>query len=70
MDTIKPDHLSKTITVEIRDIYGKQTIYPVCDKARTFAELTGTKTLTDRHIEIIKRLGYTIITTQREWRKP
>ena len=65
MDTITPDHLTKTITVEIRDVYGKQTIYPVCDKAHTFAALTGQKTLSSRHIEIIKGLGYSILIEQR-----
>jgi len=60
MDTITPDHLTKTITVEIRDVYGKQTIYPVCDKAQIFADIAGTKTLLPRDIQRIQRLGYKV----------
>jgi endonuclease IV len=56
----------KTYTVEIRDVYGKQTIYPVCDTAHTFAALTGCKTLTDLALMRINSLGYTMVIKQRE----
>ncbi len=59
-----------TIRIELRDVYGKQTAYPVCDTAQTFADIAGTKVLTDQTLMRIATLGYTIITTQREWRKP
>ena len=49
-----------TITVEIKNIYGNQTVYPVCDTAKALAALTGNKTLTDHAIRIIKNMGYTI----------
>jgi hypothetical protein len=66
MDTITPgQHLERTITVALKDVYGITKIYPVCERARTFAALTGQKTLSDRHIEIIKGLGYTIVIEQR-----
>ena len=48
------------IVVKIRNVYGNERIYPVCETANAFAELAGTKTLTRRHVEIIKRLGFTI----------
>lgn len=48
------------ITVQLLTRYGKQDILPVCDKAKTFADLAGTKTLTERSIALIKDLGYTI----------
>ena len=50
-----------TITVEIKTVYGNEAIYPVCDKARQFAALVGTKTLTRRAICQIETLGYEII---------
>jgi hypothetical protein len=53
------------ITVRIQDVYGKQTIYPVCDKAKTFAALTGCKTLTNAALTHIQSLGYTIVPEQR-----
>ena len=48
-----------TITVRITNNYGNRAVYPVCDTAKKFAELIGTKTFTDRAIEQIKALGYT-----------
>jgi Zn-finger domain-containing protein len=59
-----------TIRIELRDQYGKQVAHPVCDTAKTFAEIANSKTLTDQTLLRIAGLGYTIITTQREWRKP
>jgi endonuclease IV len=56
----------KTYTVEIRDVYGKQTVYPVCDTAHTFAALTGCKTLTDLALMRINSLGYRMVIKQRE----
>ena len=34
------------ITVRVRNVYGNKTIYPVCDKAKIFAQLAGHSTLT------------------------
>ncbi len=52
--------MEKVITVEIKNVYGKQTIYPICDNALVFASIAGTKTLTIDTISKIKALGYTI----------
>jgi hypothetical protein len=59
-----------TIRIELKDQYGKQVAYPICDTAKTFADIANSKTLTDQTLLRIAGLGYTIITTQREWRKP
>lgn len=59
-----------TIRIELKDQYGKQVAYPVCDTAKAFAEIANSKTLTDQTLLRIAGLGYTIITTQREWKKP
>lgn len=48
------------IQVQIKQVYGNETIYPVCDTAKKFAALLGTKTLTYRAIQGIKDLGYSI----------
>jgi hypothetical protein len=48
------------ITVEIKSVFGNSTIYPACDKARLFAALAGTTTLTQNALRQIKSLGYTI----------
>jgi hypothetical protein len=55
-----------SITVEIRDVYGKPTVYPVCGTAKTFADIAGTLTLTDMTLKRIKALGYHINVTQRK----
>ena len=49
-----------TITVRIANNFGNRAIYPVCGTAQKFADMLGTKTLTDRAIEQIKGLGYTV----------
>jgi hypothetical protein len=52
------------ITVEMRSVYGKDVIYPVCKDAKIFAVLVGQKTLTSTDIIHIKQLGYEVeITT-------
>lgn len=50
----------KTITVKIKNNYGQDAIYPVCDSAKAFAAIAGTKTLTGYTIKLIKSLGYTV----------
>jgi len=38
--------MTQTIIVRIKDVYGTQTVYPVCELAIGLAALAGTKTLT------------------------
>ena len=46
------------IFVEVKNVYGVQTVYPVCDQAKFFAALAGTKTLTSQAIKLIRQAGY------------
>jgi hypothetical protein len=46
------------IQVLIRNNYGTQAVYPTCLVGETFAEIAGTKTLTDETRALMKRLGY------------
>jgi hypothetical protein len=62
-DTIKMD---RAITLERHQNYGVFTYYPICDNAKRFADLTGTKTITPRAMQIIRSLGYVIIERQQE----
>lgn len=39
------------IIVKIRQVYGRDTIYPVCEKAAAFAKLAGQAMLTARKQE-------------------
>lgn len=52
--------MADQITVSIATQYGKERICPVCDDAKLFCDIAGTKTLTRAHIEKIKALGYTV----------
>lgn len=54
------------ITVEIRNTYGQDKIYPVCDKAKIFAQIAGTTTLLRRNIQLIQALGYEVLVKQKE----
>ena len=49
------------ITIEIKNNYGRQVIYPVCERAMLFAKIAGTTTLTEATIKAIRDLGYGII---------
>lgn len=48
------------ITVQIKNVWGNKTIYPVCETALFFAKLAGTKTLTPDAVRVIKNQGYQI----------
>lgn len=45
--------------VEIKQVYGINTVYPVNDKAKLIAKLAGTKTLTTDTINTARELGFT-----------
>jgi len=48
------------IVVKVKNIYGNRVVYPVCDKAKIFAQLAGHSTLTSMTLDCIRRLGYLI----------
>lgn len=68
-EVIKPVELHETnnlrpklqIVVQLKTNYGQQTIYPACDKAKTFARLLDQTTLTPLNIRVIKELGYEVV---------
>ena len=49
------------IHVEIKNVYGNELVYPVCNGAREFAKIAGTSTLTPHTIHCVKSLGYKVI---------
>jgi len=53
------------IYVNERSVYGNTMVYPACDKAKAFANIAGTKTLTFETIAEIKNLGYDILLEQK-----
>lgn len=49
------------ITVKNREVYGNVLTYPICKKAKTFADISGRKTLTPEILQSIRELGYEVI---------
>jgi hypothetical protein len=52
--------MDKTIIIQVRNVWGVQTVYPICAQAQLFAKLAGTTTLTRHALQTIEALGYTI----------
>lgn len=58
------------IHIEVKSVYGELKAYPVCTKARCFADLAGTKTLTRAALELVCALGFEIISNaNRDWQQ-
>jgi hypothetical protein len=49
------------ITLLRKEQYGRAVYYPVCDKAKVFSHIAGTKTLTADAVRRIKELGYKFV---------
>lgn len=54
------------IQVSIKNIYGTEKIYPVCDQAKIFTKLVKQVTLTREDVSKIKQLGFEIEVVQPE----
>lgn len=54
------------VLVNVTQVYGNRTIYPVNKAALRFADIAGTKTLTTHTIALIKELGFIVEVRQRE----
>jgi len=46
------------LQVQIRNVYGNELVYPVCEQAKLFTQLLGVKTFNHHQIETLKQLGY------------
>lgn len=55
------------ITIEEKTVYGNTLYYPICPKAKAFAYLSKTTTLSEDTLRTIKNnLGYSIVLQQKE----
>lgn len=48
----------RTLYITIKQVYGKDTVYPACDDSQVFASMLGRKTLTEADMRQIRTLGY------------
>jgi hypothetical protein len=62
--------MSKQITIEIKDVFGKLKFYPHCKDSMTFAAIAGTTTLTEINLRRILELGYEIATHEQRYVLP
>lgn len=53
------------LSIEVKNVYGKETIYPKCEKGLLLAQFKGQKTFTESDIKTLKQLGYTFAAQQR-----
>jgi hypothetical protein len=49
------------IQVDIRSQYGNTVAYPICQAAKLFARISGTKTLPAQALKDIQALGFHIV---------
>lgn len=47
--------------IRVDRVYGKITLYPVCEKAKLLAEIAGTTTLTNKALALAERMGFEIV---------
>lgn len=49
------------IQVSVRNVYGRELIYPENDAARLLCQLVGTKTLSRDQLRLARELGHEIV---------
>lgn len=54
------------IQVLVREVYGQIKFYPKCDKAKVFASIAGTTTLTEATLRKVMQLGYEVKVERQE----
>ena len=52
--------MEKEITVQIKNVWGQERIYPICEKGKIFSTISGSECLSRFAIESIKKLGFEI----------
>ena len=55
-----PSPSQNAIFVRIATVYGITTLYPACDKAKSFCNIAGTKTITPAMKREISAIGFKI----------
>ena len=58
--------MNKYLYVETKTVYGNELVYPKCERSQVLAKLCGTKTFTEKHMNLIKKLGYEFTTDEIE----
>lgn len=48
------------VFVMVRNVYGREMVYPACPVTEIIASIAKTKTLSDNDLSAIRKLGYEI----------
>lgn len=56
--------MNATVEIEVRNVYGTPTIYPVNEQAKLLARIAGTKTLTHATLALAEQMGFAIVTAK------
>lgn len=54
--------MKEEIQVYVKNVYGKEMVYPACSKAKYFTDLMGRKTFTKQDIRLIGLIGFFVRT--------
>ena len=62
--------MNTRVEVEVRNVYGVPTVYPVNEQAKLLAEMVGTKTLTHKTLAMAERMGFSVVTVAKpvDWK--
>jgi hypothetical protein len=52
--------MTESIQIQIKSVYGEDKAYPVCDKAKAFAAIANTRTLTKATLLQVMAIGFSI----------
>jgi len=58
---VRKNEPTNIVVVEVRQVYGNDTVYPVNAAGKQFAAIAGQRTLTRAVIGRIKGLGYKVV---------
>jgi len=53
--------MEATIYIEVKSVYGKETLYPACNLSAQLAAFKGQTTLTRGDIAKLKEMGFNVL---------
>ena len=60
--------ITNKLIVRFRDSYGRKNCYPVNGNARAFLAIQGGKTLSNRTLHIVEKMGFDIQVETPNWK--
>ena len=59
--------INKVLKVELKEVYGRDLIYPSCTQSKLLTELLNVKTLNDYQIRKLTALDYRLAFNQEDY---